>query len=308
MRQPPVDPGQAMPFRIDPYSLRLLVAAIREGSIARAAARESIAPSALSRRIADLEHALGVPLLARSPRGVGATEAGWAALSLGERIEEELEALAHVVKVQDRAIAGTVHLFANTSSVVGFLPEKLKAFIGRYPAVRINLQECRSPDVLQACVDGTADVGVCAGGALRGSVDSWFFARDSIMVVMPRGHALTRSKVVRFTDVLDHPLIGVQSGGAIDRLLRERALKARRRLQLTVTVGSVDAVCRMVEAGLGIAVVPTSAASAYAGARRFVRKPLDEPWADRELRLYAPRKTPRSRAAAALIDHLKGER
>lgn len=298
----------AMSLRIDIYSLHLLATAIREGSIARAAARENIAPSALSRRISDLERMLGVPMLARRARGVEPTEAGRAALSLAERIDDELESLAHQVKAGDGKLAGTVRLFANTSSVIGFLPERLKVFIGRHPAVRIALQECKSPDVLEACLDGTADVGVCAGSRMRSSLDSWPFVRDPMMVVMPRGHALARATVVRFAEVLDHPLIGAQSGGSVDRLLHDRALKAGRRMQFTVSVGSVDAVCRMVEAGLGIAVVPRSAASAYAGARRFVRKPLAEPWADRELRVYAPRKSPRSRAATALIDHLKGGR
>lgn len=297
-----------MPVRVDFFSLHLLVVTIREGSIARAAARENIAPSALSRRISDLERTLGVPLLARRARGVEPTEAGRAALALAERIDDDLESLIHQVKTGKSDVAGTVRLFANTSSVIGFLPERLKVFIGRYPAVRIALRECQSPDVLQACLDGTADVGLCSGAALRGSLDSWPFVRDPMMVVMPRGHVLGRARVVRFADVLDHPLIGVQSGGAVDRLLHDRALKAGRRMQFTVSVGSVDAVCRMVEAGLGIAIIPTSAASAYAGAKRFVRKKLAEPWADRELRLYAPRKSPRSRAAAALIDHLKGER
>jgi DNA-binding transcriptional LysR family regulator len=62
----------------------------------------------------------------------------------------------------------------------------------------------------------------------------------------------------------------------------------------------------MVEAGLGIAVIPQSAAAAYAGNPRFVRCPLDEPWARRELRMFALRKTPRPRAVAALIERLQG--
>ncbi|MDP2374385.1 LysR family transcriptional regulator [Reyranella sp.] len=294
-----------MPFRIDPYSLHLLVAALREGSIARAAVRENIAPSALSRRLSDLERTLGVMLLRRGARGVEATEAGLVAVSLGEHIEDEFEALAHQVKARDRTITGSVRLFATSSSVVGFLPEKLRDFIARYPAVRINLQECRSPDVLQACADGIADVGLCVGAMRRNSLESWVVARDSLVVLVPAGHALMHLRTVRFAQVLDHPLIGVQSGGALDHLMRERALKAGRRLQLTVTVGSVDAVCRMVETGLGIAVVPTSTASAYTANRSFLARPLDEPWSARELRLCAPRKPQRPRAATALIEHLR---
>ena len=51
---------------------------------------------------------------------------------------------------------------------------------------------------------------------------------------------------------------------------------------------------------------PTSAATAYAGRSQFERRPLDEPWVDRELRLVALRKSPRSAAVDALIEALKG--
>lgn len=61
----------------------------------------------------------------------------------------------------------------------------------------------------------------------------------------------------------------------------------------------------MVEAGLGIAVLPASAGAAYAGTRRFVRVPLDEPWRQRQLRIYAPYKQPRLRAIAAMIAALQ---
>jgi len=71
---------------IDPYSLRLFLAAAREGSIARAASTEHIAASALSRRIADLEHAFGVPLFVRSSHGIALTEAGKVVLARGGKL------------------------------------------------------------------------------------------------------------------------------------------------------------------------------------------------------------------------------
>jgi DNA-binding transcriptional LysR family regulator len=76
-------------------------------------------------------------------------------------------------------------------------------------------------------------------------------------------------------------------------------------LNLSVTVNSFDAQCRMVEAGLGIGIVPTSAASAFAGSRGFVRRPLDETWArNRSLRVHALKKSSRLKAVQALIDSL----
>jgi len=292
--------------RIDPYSVRLLVAAVQTGSIVRAAAQEHIAPSALSRRLADLEHAFGTPLLIRSPRGVTPTDAGRMVLERGEKIDDELQALARDVQTMGSEVRGTVRLYANMSAVIGFLPERLRDFMARYPAVQVSLQECDTRDVIRACLDDLADAGVGVGVPAQTGLESWPFAPDPLQVVLPASHALVGCEALSFAQVLNLPLIGVNQGGALDRSLHERAAALQRPLSMKVSVSSFDAVCRMVEAGLGIAVIPRSAAAAYAGSPRFVRLPLDEPWAMRELRLFALRKSPRPRAVEALIDVLRG--
>lgn len=295
-----------MTARIDPYSLRLFASTAQEGSIARAAAREHIAPSALSRRLADLEQALGVTLLVRSPHGVELTEAGEVALRRALRLDEDLQSLVREVQSRSGQVSGTVRLFVNASAVVGSLPERLQAFRVQYPLVEIALQERMSGEVVRACLDDRADVGVGAVVEVPAGIESWHFADDPLMVVLPSGHELARRRSLRFAEVLEHPLVGIQSGGTLDRFLRERADDARVPMRVSISVNSFDGLCRMVEAGLGIAVIPNSAASAYAGSRRFVRRALDESWAPRELRLYALRKTPHLRAVEALIAALRG--
>jgi DNA-binding transcriptional LysR family regulator len=290
-----------MSARLDPYSLRLFVAVAREGSLARAAAKEHIATSALSRRIANLERLFGTALIVRSPRGITLTEAGQIALKRGLQLETELQSLQQEIQAQSSEVSGTLRLFANASAVVGFLPERLRKFCAKYPRVKVALQEASSADVLTACLDDRCDVGVAVAMEAPSGIESWHFIDDPLIVVLPRPHVLARVPSVTFVDVLKHPLVTVQSGGALDRTLHDRAADARALLQVAVTVSSFDAVCRMVEAGLGIAVVPRSAATAYAGSRQFIRKPLAEPWAGRELRLYALRKVPRPRVAEVFI-------
>jgi len=294
--------------RVDAYSMRLFVTTAQEGSIARAAEREHIAASALSRRIADLEHALGVALLLRSPRGIELTEAGQHLLVQGMRIDDDLRALVHTVQSLGSEVVGTVRLFANASAIVGFLPERLKAFSVAHPQVRIALQEHRSWEVVRACMEDRADVGIAVAGGIEvpRSLESWHFAFDPLMVVLPPGHPLASRERLRFAEVAAYGLVGVQEGGSLDQFIRERADAARLSLEFNVTVNGFDAACRMVEAGLGIAVVPTSAAAAYAGTSSFCRRPLDEPWIGRELRLHALRKSPRRRAVGALIETLEG--
>nr|WP_192871676.1 LysR family transcriptional regulator [Variovorax sp. JS1663] len=292
--------------RIDPYSVRLFVAAAQAGSIVRAAGQEHIAPSALSRRLADLEHAFGTPLLVRSPRGIALTDAGRLVLARGVKIDEDLQALVREVQTEGTEVRGTVRLHANMSAVIGFLPERLQRFMAAYPGVSVSLHEEDTREVIRACLDDRADVGVGVQAPVPAGLDAWHFASDPLQVVMPADHALTPLASLGFMQVLDHPLIGVHQGGALDRSLHERAEALQRRFAPTVSVSSFDAVCRMVEAGLGIAVIPRSAAAAYAGTGRFVRRPLDEPWAARDLHLYALRRTPQPRATQALIDGLRG--
>ena len=292
-------------MRIDPYSLELFLATAREGSIARAAKREHIAPSALSRRIADLELAIGLPLLVRSPSGVELTEAGRHAFVRATRLHDDLQSLARDVQSLSGQVSGVVRLFANASAVVGFLPERLMSFQAAYPLVEIALDERISDDVLRACLEDRADVGVCAAPAsVPTGIESRHFADDPLMVVLPPGHELADAAKLSFSDVVRFPLVALQAGGSLDLLLKERAVAAHASLRISVTVNSFDAQCRMVEAGLGIGIVPTSAASAFAGTRNFVRRPLDEPWGQRELCVYALRKSPRLKAVQALIEHL----
>jgi DNA-binding transcriptional LysR family regulator len=292
-------------LRIDPFSLQLLVAVAREGAISRAAAKVHIAPSALSRRLADLEHALGAPLLVRSALGVELTEAGHRVVARAHELEQLLAALAQDVQALQGVVSGRVRLFANASAVIGFLPERLRRFAADFPQVTVELEERLSSEVVRACLDDLADLGVAAVDTTSSGLETATFARDPLRVVLPKGHPLATAPTLSFQEVLGQPLVCVQHGGALDRLLRERAAAAHATLQVAVTVNSFDAVCRMVEAGLGIAVVPQSAAKAYAGSGLFELRPLTEPWAERELTLMALRKTPRRAAVQALYDALR---
>jgi DNA-binding transcriptional LysR family regulator len=292
--------------RLDVYSIRLFIAAAEEGSIARAAEREHIAASALSRRIADMEHALGVPLLIRSARGIELTDAGRHVFDRGLRMERELHSLVQEVWSLAGKVAGTVRLHANLSSIVGFLPERLREFTAAYPDVGIELQEAPSRDVIRACLDDRADVGIAVATEVSKALDAWHFGSDPLSVVMPAGHPLAAERSVTLLQALGHGLVGIQRGGSLDQLIREKAQAAKVQLKVTVSVAGFDAACRMVEAGLGVAIVPQSAAAAYAGTERFVRRELAEDWAPRELQLFALQKTPRPAAVEALVRVLRG--
>jgi DNA-binding transcriptional LysR family regulator len=292
--------------RIDAYNLRLFVAVARAGSIVRAAEEQSIAASALGRRLAALERTFGTALLIRSPRGVALTDAGRLVYERGIRIDEELESLVREVKGLGAELCGTVRLYANMSAIVGALPERLKRFRKAHPHVQVSLHEADTRDVIRACLDDRADLGIGVQSDVPAGIDLWHFAHDPLQVVLPAGHALAQAPSVGFAQVLAYPVIGVHQGGALDRLLHERAQALHQRFEPEVSVSSFDAVHRMVEAGLGIAVVPLSAFAAFGAKPAFVHRPLADSWAERTLVLYALRRTPQPRAVQALIALLQG--
>jgi DNA-binding transcriptional LysR family regulator len=220
-------------------------------------------------------------------------------------LHAQLQTFAREVQSLGAQVAGVVRLYANASAIVGFLPERLKAFQAAYPLVQIALTEAVSDEVVRACVEDRADVGVSASAATPAALESWHFVHDPLMVVLPPDHELVAQTTLDFADVLRFPLVALQAGGSLDRLIHERADAQRVPLKVAVTVNSFDAQCRMVEAGLGIGVVPISAASAFAGSRGFVRRPLGDAWAvQRSLQVHALRKSTRLRAVQALIDLL----
>jgi DNA-binding transcriptional LysR family regulator len=188
---------------------------------------------------------------------------------------------------------------------VGSLPERLSAFCKKYPSVEIALHEHITEDVVRACLDDRADIGVGVQRSVPSALRSWHFDDDPLIVILPLDHPLAAKRKLHMTDLGAYPLVSIRTGGALDRLLHDRALEASVVMRTSVTVTSFDAVCRMVEAGLGIGVIPRRAADAFTGKGRFVRRGLDEPWSNRNLCVYALAATPRLPAVEALIEALR---
>jgi DNA-binding transcriptional LysR family regulator len=204
-------------------------------------------------------------------------------------------------------ICGLLRLFASATAIVGSLPERLSAFCKKYPAVEIALHEHISEEVVRACLDDRADIGVGVGMSVPNALDSWHFDFDPLIVILPLDHALAAKRKLHMADLGPYPLVTIRTGGALDRLLHDRFLESNTPVRTSVSVTSFDAVCRMVEAGLGISVIPRRAAEAFTGKGRFIRRVLDEPWINRDLRIYAVSASPRLPAVEALITALRAD-
>ena len=146
-------------MRHDLLTLKLFVTVCEELSLARAAEREHIAPSALSRRISDLEANLGMTLFHRLRNGLEPTQAAQTLLRharLVLRSIGEMEAELGDVQAGHR---GRVRLWANSWGITQYLPEDLAAFLARHERVHVELHEDISPTIVRAVADNAADVG-----------------------------------------------------------------------------------------------------------------------------------------------------
>ena len=147
--------------RIDLTSLQLFVATCELGSIGKAAEREFIAASAVSKRLSDLEATLDTPLLYRHTRGVDLTPAGESLLHHARSVLFSLEKMQGELSEYADGVRGHVRVYANISAIVQFLPEDLGTFVRQHEQVKVDLEEHLSTEVIRAVQEGAADLGIC---------------------------------------------------------------------------------------------------------------------------------------------------
>lgn len=293
-------------MKLDPVSLRLFVAVMEENAIARAAAREHIAASAASRRLAELEDTLEVALFSRSNRGTQPTAAAYALLNLARGVLNELDGIATQMRDYGAGVRGHVRVVANISAITQFLPAELQRFMAKHPQVQVQLQEQISTAVAQSVAENAADVGILNHGNYGDQVTLLPYREDELVVAVPAGHALARRRSLKFTEILPFDIVGMHTGSAINNLLMRNAAELEMPLRLRIQVTSYDALCLMVSAGLGVGVLPLGSAQIYRKALALRTIALDEPWALRRLSLCVRSLESLSGVARLLVDHLRG--
>jgi DNA-binding transcriptional LysR family regulator len=290
--------------KLDLTSLRLFVAVCQERNIARAAEREFIASSAVSRRIAEIETVIGLPVIQRQSRGIAVTPAGETVLRYALAIIGNIEQMSAELSRLSSGAKGRVRVVANLSSIVQFLPEDVAAFGRVFPEVSIELEEEHSADVLRSVGEHAADFGICNPVAGSEAFEQVPYRQDRLAVLVPGGHRLAGAARVAFGDLLDESFVGLRGESALTQLLAQQAAVAGRELDVKIRVSSLDALCRMVHAGLGVAVVPEQVGLLYVNALDVRLLSLSDAWAARHLIMIFKARSQLSASAAALVGFL----
>ena len=291
-------------MRIDLVTLKLFVAVFEEESLAKAAEREHIAASAISKRIADLEQSLKVELFYRQRTGLQPTPAGHALMHHARVLMRDVAQMESELVEYAQGVRGNIRIHANISALVQYLPSDLSSFLALHPLVRVDMEEAISTATVRAVADNLAEIGIYGANIPAPGLKVLPYREDRLILVVPRGHVLAARKAVKLADALPFDLVGVQKGSSIDTLVVKSATELDMPVKLRIRASGFDAVCRMVEAGLGIGVMPDLVAMNYTPSMAIEMVELDEPWAARRLNICVRDLDSLSAAASLLVRHL----
>ena len=289
----------------DVDSLALFVRAAELHSLSKAAEASHIGVAAASRRIALLEHRFRTLLLTRSARGVEPTAAGITLLGHAKTLLVQLNHMTAAMSDHAAGRRGALRILANTSSMAEWLPEDLAAFARAHPDIRLIVEERWSTEIVHQLLAGEADIGVVMEGVSIEGLDVHAYRSDLLCIIAPAGHPLLALQKLRFQDVLEYDVIALESGSSMMRLLAEKAVAAEKALLLRVQVRSFEAVCRMVQAGLGVGILPLQAAKGLAESMGLSAQPLVDDWAERQMLICVKKDRPPLASLKLMLDHLR---
>ncbi|MEA3126456.1 MAG: hypothetical protein QOD67_3475 [Caballeronia sp.] len=291
-------------MRFDLIDLRLFLFILETGSITHGAAQANMSLPSASARLRGMEEALGLPLLERGRRGVESTPAGdtlahHARLVLGQVARMEGELGEHAEARRTR-----VRVWANTAAATEFLPRPLAGFLRHHPNVHIDLKERRSTETVKAVLNGSAEIGIISDAVEHGTLQTFPFAIDKLVLIVARDHALCGRRRVALKDVVEEDFIGLSAGSALQEYLGEQALFAGQQFYFRARVRTFENICCMVEQGAGLGIVPATAAKRYRGTPGVHTVELTDPWATRQLLICIGNLEALQRPERALIEAL----
>jgi LysR family hydrogen peroxide-inducible transcriptional activator len=288
---------------MDLRQLEYFTAIVREGSLTAAAKRCRIAQPSLSQQLRALEDDLGEVLVHRKPRGVEPTAAGKILLEHAERVLLEARLLRERFTKRRESQQGSL-VFGMIPTIAPYLlPRLLAPFREAFPKIDVQVREGRTSGLIQQVVDGSIEFAILSDvtpqDQKRWSLHVRELFREPLLLAVPLAHPLAGEEQAPTPEqLLPETLIHLRD----DHCLTDRTLKVCRldRLDPRLECDQLETALAMVEAGMGISVVPELAVRSRpmpgVAIRRFV-----EPAPERTISLMKRRNTPLSSAATELV-------
>lgn len=290
------------------YQLESFEAVIAHRSFTRAAEALHLSQPAVTRQIRALEEEMRTPLFDRLGRSVQMTAAGEALHRYAEAILRLTQEARHAVADIETGTAGRLAVGASSTLATYVLPPLLRRFRVSHPRVEIAIHTGPSAQVLEIVRAGEADIGLVTGAVQDRVLAASVLADYATCVVVPPGHPLAARGSVRVGELAGSPLILMEAGTNlrtyVDRLLSAAGVEE----QVSMELDNVEAIKRMIEAELGLSLLPEVSVRAEVAAGRLVALPLAAvPRAHRRIAFVHRRDKYLSAALRAFIRLLESE-
>lgn len=260
---------------IDIPQVEAFVAAAAHRSFAKAAASLFLTQPSVSIRVQALEGALGQRLFERTGRGVRLTRAGTVFLPIAERVLKTIAEGRQAVEAARSRDGGLVTIAAALSVSTYLLPDIVKRFREEHPAARVSIRSGHSRDVLRMVLEEETEIGL-ARGLTHPAVHTVRLGRDEILLVAPPGHSFARRRRVRLADAAGQPLILFDKGSSDWILITGFFRRGGLLPNVVLELEGIEAAKKMVEKGIGIALLPRLAIRQELRRGTLVRVTIDD--------------------------------
>jgi DNA-binding transcriptional LysR family regulator len=245
--------------RYDLHTLQLFASIAASRSLAKTAEQVRLTPSAVSKRITELEKQLGSKLLLRLPHGVDLTNAGHVVARYAEDVLARTSLMSLDLRQTSRGESGEVTIMSNTTGLLLGLGRDIAAFRRRHPKVCVKIVECMSPEVVEALLQGRADLGVCSLGIPRHGLTAFPYVETPLVLAVYRGHPLVGRSSIRYRDTMKYPHIVRTARSAQSYGPEQAGEPIQGAGGLTAAIDSFEGMIELIDAKIGIGVMPAIA-------------------------------------------------
>lgn len=246
---------------LDAKALRIFMAVARFGAIRGAAEFLGLAPSIVSRQIAETERNIGLPLFDRTTRGVVLTDAGELVLEHGKRVLEDSALLSEQIGQLRGVQQIRVRICCGEGFLADLIGNGLGGFMAAHPAIRYFVQLGSTGAVIDCIANGDADIGVAYNPVMDTRIRSLAISRQPLCLIAPRNHPLLEKPQLSLVDCLSTPYALLSKGHGVTHLVGRVAADHGMALAPVIETPSIEVLCRFVSAGLGVTFLPGFAAS-----------------------------------------------
>ncbi|MGV1768375.1 LysR family transcriptional regulator [Rhizobium rhizogenes] len=293
---------------LDLRSAQIFLTVIEEGSIAKAASRENLVSSAISKRLQELELSVGVTLLERSQQGVRLTPAGEAMARHARLVVQAFKQMRAEMADYAKGIRGHVRIRVSASSLAAGLSEQVLSFSAKHSDVKLDLEELETPAIVRGIVEGTADIGIGPNIFPSDHLEIVPYSSYDLALAVPASHPLAGRERLRYEETLAYDHVEQPQSSALAQLLEYASKQSSLIKRTRIRVRGFDGVCHMIGLGMGIGVVPLFLSRTYELQYDLKFVPLEDSWAHPMICIMYRSRGELPFAARAFVEHLESSR